>query len=79
MLPHYRLRTAGVQLSVAGRVEAEDDVALAFRIPDRLIENSGKLEDRVQPEQILAKLESQNELNALRQALASLAAAGPID
>jgi hypothetical protein len=36
-LPHYRLRTAGVQLSVAGRVEVEDEVALAFWIPDRLI------------------------------------------
>jgi hypothetical protein len=42
MLPHYRLRTAGVQLSVAGRVEAEDEVALAFRIPDRLIESPDK-------------------------------------
>jgi hypothetical protein len=41
MLPHYRLQTAEVPL--AGRVEAEDEVALAFRIPDRLIENSGKL------------------------------------
>ena len=79
MLPHYRLRTAGVQLSVAGRVEAEDEVALAFRIPDRLIENSCKLGDLVQPEQVLAKLESQNESNALRQAQAGLAAAGPND
>jgi multidrug efflux pump subunit AcrA (membrane-fusion protein) len=59
MLPHYRLRTIGVQLSFAGRVEAEDEVALAFRIPNRLIENSGRPEDRVQPGQALAKLESQ--------------------
>ena len=67
--------TAGVQLSFTGRVEAEDEVALAFRIPGRLIENGGKLGDRVQPGQVLAKLESQNELNALRQAQAGLAAA----
>ena len=78
MLPHYRLPTAGVRLSFAGRVEAEDQAALAFRIPERLIENGGKLQDRVQPGQVLAKLESQNELNALRQAQAALAAAGPI-
>ena len=67
--------TAGVQLSFTGRIEAEDEVALAFRIPGRLVENGGKLGDRVQPGQVLAKLESQNELNALRQAQAGLAAA----
>ena len=66
---------SGVPLSFTGRVEAEDEVALAFRIPGRLIENGGKLGDRVQPGQVLAKLESQNELNALRQAQAGLAAA----
>jgi hypothetical protein len=65
MLPHYRLQTAAAQLSFAGRIEAE--VALAFWIPDRPIENNGKLEDRVQPGQVLPKLESQNELNALRR------------
>jgi hypothetical protein len=47
-----------VRLSFAGRVKAEDEVALVFGIPDWLIENSGKLEDRVQPGQFLAKLES---------------------
>ena len=67
--------TAGVPLSFTGHVEAEDEVALAFRIPGRLLENSGKLGDRVQPGQVVAKLESQNELNALRQAQAGLAAA----
>jgi RND family efflux transporter MFP subunit len=67
--------TAGAPISFTGRVEAEDEVALAFRISGRLIENSGKLGDRVQPGQVLAKLESQNELNALRQAQAGLAAA----
>jgi membrane fusion protein, multidrug efflux system len=66
---------AGVPLSFTGRVEAEDEVALAFRIPGRLLENSGKIGDRVQPGQVLAKLEPQNELNGLRQAQAGLAAA----
>jgi membrane fusion protein, multidrug efflux system len=67
--------TTGAQLSFTGRIEAEDEVSLAFRISGRLIENSGKLGDRVQPGQVLAKLESQNEMNTLRQAQAGLAAA----
>jgi membrane fusion protein, multidrug efflux system len=67
--------SAGVPLSFTGRIEAEDEVALAFRISGRLLENSGKLGDRVQPGQLIARLESQNELNTLRQAQAALAAA----
>lgn len=68
-------REAGTPLTFTGRIEAEDEVALAFRISGRLLENSGKLGDQVQPGQIVARLESQNELNALRQAQAGLAAA----
>jgi RND family efflux transporter MFP subunit len=67
--------SAGVPLSFTGRIEAEDEVALAFRISGRLLENSSKLGDRVQPGQVIARLESQNELNTLRQAQAGLAAA----
>ena len=68
-------REAGVPITLTGRIEAEDEVALAFRISGRLLENSGKLGDRVQPGQVVARLESQNELNALRTAQANLAAA----
>jgi RND family efflux transporter MFP subunit len=67
--------SAGVPLSFTGRIEAEDEVALAFRISGRLLENNSKLGDRVQPGQVIARLESQNELNTLRQAQAGLAAA----
>jgi membrane fusion protein, multidrug efflux system len=66
---------AGEPLSFIGRIEAEDEVALAFRISGRLLENNAKLGDRVQPGQVVARLESQNELNTLRQAQAGLAAA----
>jgi RND family efflux transporter MFP subunit len=66
---------AGMPLAFTGRVEAEDEVALAFRISGRLLESNGKLGDRVKPGQVMARLESQNELNALRQAQAGLAAA----
>ena len=62
-------------ITLTGRIEAEDEVALAFRISGRLLENGGKLGDRVQPGQVVARVESQNELNALRTAQANLAAA----
>ena len=68
-------REAGTPLTFTGRIEAEDEVALAFRISGRLLETSRKLGDRVEPGQVLARLESQNELNALRQAQAALGAA----
>lgn len=58
-----------------GRIEAEDEVSVAFRIGGRLLANDARLGDRVQAGQLLAQLESQNELNALRQAQAALAAA----
>ena len=68
-------REAGEALTFTGRIEAEDEVNLGFRISGRLLENSGKLGDRVQAGQIMARLEPQNELNTLRQAQAALAAA----
>jgi membrane fusion protein, multidrug efflux system len=66
---------AGTPLTFTGRIEAEDEVSLSFRIGGRLVENSGKLGDRIQPGQVVARLESQNEMNGLRQAQAALAAA----
>ncbi len=68
-------REAGTPLTFTGRIEAEDEVSLSFRIAGRLIENNGKLGDRVQPGQVVARLESQNEMNGLRQAQAALSAA----
>ena len=68
-------RQAGTPITLIGRIEAEDEVALAFRIAGRLLENDRKLGDRVTPGQVVARLESQNELNALRTAKATLAAA----
>jgi len=65
----------GWRAALVYRVEAEDEVTLAFRISGRLLKNDGNLGDRVQPGQVLAKLEPQNELNTLRQAQAGLAAA----
>ncbi len=68
-------RQAGTPIALAGRIQAEDEAALGFRIAGRIIENNTRLGDAVQPGQVLARLESQNELNTLRQAKAALAAA----
>ncbi|MCC6776454.1 MAG: efflux RND transporter periplasmic adaptor subunit [Hyphomicrobiales bacterium] len=68
-------REAGVPITFTGRIEAEDEVSLGFRISGRVLENDRKLGDRVQAGQVVARLESQNERNALRAAQANLAAA----
>jgi membrane fusion protein, multidrug efflux system len=68
-------REAGVPITLTGRIEAEDEVTLGFRIAGRILENNNKLGDRVEPGQVVARLESQNELNGLRTAQANLAAA----
>jgi RND family efflux transporter MFP subunit len=65
----------GVPVVLTGRVEAEDEVVLSFRIAGRLIDNKAKLGDRVESAQVIARLEPQNEMNALRSAQAALAAA----
>lgn len=68
-------RETSMPQTLAGRIEAEDEVTVAFRISGRLLANDTKVGDRVEAGQLLAQLESQNELNALRQAQAGLAAA----
>jgi RND family efflux transporter MFP subunit len=68
-------RKVATPLTFSGRIEAEDEVNAAFRISGRLLINDTKIGDRVKAGQVLARLESQNELNTLRQAQASLAAA----
>jgi RND family efflux transporter MFP subunit len=68
-------RKVETPLSFSGRIEAEDEVNASFRISGRLLKNDAKIGDRVAAGQVLARLESQNELNTLRQAQAALAAA----
>lgn len=66
---------SGVPVTLTGRIQALDEAALAFRISGRMIERTVNVGDRVQAGQLVARLEPQNELNALRSAQASLAAA----
>lgn len=67
-------RAAGASVTLTGRIEAEDEVALAFRISGRMLENDRKLGDRIEAGQVVARLELQNERNALRAAQANLVA-----
>ncbi len=68
-------RLSGLPVVLTGRIEAEDEVALAFRISGRILESNLKMGDLVQAGQLVAQLEPQNELNALRAAQAGLVAA----
>src|SRR5262245_16446198 len=68
-------RQADTQVVLTGRIEAEDEVALGFRIAGRVLQNDLKPGDQIKPGQVVARLESQNERNALRSAEANLAAA----
>jgi RND family efflux transporter MFP subunit len=68
-------RAAGEPVILTGRIEAEDEVNLAFRISGRVLKSDLNTGDQVKAGQLVARLESQNELNALRAAQANLAAA----
>jgi RND family efflux transporter MFP subunit len=65
----------GQSIVLTGQIQAEKEVALAFRIGGRIIERLVDGGDRVKPDQVVAKLDPQNELNSLRSARAALAAA----
>ena len=65
----------GDSVTLTGDIRAENEVNLAFRIGGRIIERKGEVGDKVEPDQVLAKLDPQDELNALRSAQAALAAA----
>ncbi len=68
-------RDSGKAVTYIGRIEAETETRLAFRIAGRMIERPVNLGDEVKPGQVLAELEPQDELNALRSAQAAVVAA----
>ena len=65
----------GKSVSLTGDIRAENEVNLAFRIGGRIIERKGGVGDKVEPDQVLAKLDPQDELNGVRSAQAALNAA----
>ena len=64
----------GETVTYTGRIEAENETRLSFRIGGRMVERRANVGDQVKPGQTLARLEPQNELNALRSAQAAVAA-----
>jgi RND family efflux transporter MFP subunit len=66
---------AGDVAVLSGRVAAEDETSVAFRIPGRMIERPVNVGDRVRRGQVLARLEQMNERNQLLSAQAALNAA----
>ena len=67
-------RDAGVPVVLTGTIRAQDEAPLAFRVSGRMIERRVNNGDRVRPGQVVARLETQNEQNALRAARANLSA-----
>ena len=61
--------------SVTGTIEARAEADLSFRIPGKLIERNVDVGDHVQAGEILARLDDQDQRNALRTAEADLAVA----
>jgi membrane fusion protein, multidrug efflux system len=65
----------GQTVTLTGQILAEKEITLAFRIGGRMIERNVDVGDAVKPDQVVAKLDPQNELNVLRSARAALSAA----
>jgi RND family efflux transporter MFP subunit len=70
---HYG--TTGEPSSLSGQIQAQNQTNLAFRIGGRLIERHVSIGDSVTPGELIARIESQDEKNALSSAQAELAAA----
>jgi len=68
-------RPVGVPVVLTGRIEAEDEARLAFRLSGRVIERAVGQGDRVEAGQLVARLDPQDQLNMRRAAEADLAAA----
>jgi membrane fusion protein, multidrug efflux system len=68
-------RDAGEVVSLTGQVRAKDQVNLAFRLDGRMIERLVNVGDVLTAGQIVARLDPQNQQNALRSAQDNLASA----
>jgi RND family efflux transporter MFP subunit len=68
-------RAAGDMVSLTGTVQAQMEVNLAFRIDGRMTERLVNVGDQIEPGQVVARLDPQNEENGLRAARADLAGA----
>jgi RND family efflux transporter MFP subunit len=62
-------------VSLTGHIRARDEASLAFRLDGRVIERPVDVGDVVQSGQVVARLEAQDQDNAVRNAQANLSAA----
>ena len=65
-------RPAGMPMVLTGRIAAEDEARLAFRLSGRMVERSVNVGDRVEAGQLIARLDPQDQQNALQAAEANL-------
>jgi RND family efflux transporter MFP subunit len=65
----------GESVSLTGQIRARDQAALAFRLDGRMIERLVRVGDVVTAGQVVARLDPQDQENALRSAQATLSAA----
>ena len=66
---------AAETVALTGHIRADDEPSFAFRLGGRVIERPANVGARVEAGQVLAKLDPENELSALRSAEATLTAA----
>jgi RND family efflux transporter MFP subunit len=62
-------------IKLSGEIQAENNVALAFRIGGRIVERPVNVGDRIAAGQLVARLDGQTEQNVLSAAKAALSAA----
>jgi RND family efflux transporter MFP subunit len=65
----------GEAVSLTGQVRAKDQVNLAFRLDGRMLDRPVNVGDGLKPGQLVARLDPQNQQNALRSAQANLTSA----
>lgn len=68
-------RSASGTVSLTGTVQAQTEINQSFRIDGRLIERTVDIGDSVKPDQLVARLDPQNEESSLQSARAQLSAA----
>ncbi|SRR5579883_980194 len=68
-------RAEGETVSLTGQIRAKDQVSLAFRLDGRMIERSVNVGDVLTAGQVIARLDPQNQQNALQSAQASVSSA----
>ncbi len=67
-------RTGGDSIALTGSVQAQTEINLAFRIDGRMLERAVSIGDTIQPGQLVARLDAQNEESSLQAAQAQLVA-----